>query len=540
MKTRKGKIKKPSFVVSYFISSVICLVIMGVLGLFVLIYVNHGYETDLDRFDKMYDSSLSYWLEYGLNKEELTKDDIAIIKWYMLDIYSTTGCRIYATGYHSDKFAYADRSKQEFDLDTSKTALLRYVDENKNEYNMILADNKYLQYFATPEIERLQFFDSGMTTLYRSYPKIAFVCKAFYADFDNRRFIPAEVEILSGSSCGPGDTKHTGVTVSIKPDNVEGYTLVRPKSTEVYLQDDNQNERFNQYGEIAGCAEITKTQWDELRQDVFFNDHHYYEIWKTGPYVIPFIELYKENIIVGVVKFIWIAFAFAFVPATISYNIKLRRYQIFEYRRKMIDAMAHDLKTPMAAITAYAENLSNHIGTDKQEHYAEKMEEKVSEMNRMVSSILEFSKSEDTSVKIRKEETDIGQLIAKIISDNETTISERSLKVNFDQKSIMIKTDQEMFRQALANLIGNAVIHCKEGTDIDISCDKSGVVITNVTEEKIENTAKLKQAFVKGSSSRGNKGTGLGLAIADNNLAMLGYKLELKAEEDKFIATVKL
>ena len=97
-----------------------------------------------------------------------------------------------------------------------------------------------------------------------------------------------------------------------------------------------------------------------------------------------------------------------------------------------------------------------------------------------------------------------------------------------------------MFRQALANLIGNAVIHCKEGTDIDIGCDKSGVVITNVTEEKIENTAKLKQAFVKGSSSRGNKGTGLGLAIADNNLAMLGYKLELKTEDDKFIATVKM
>ena len=69
---------------------------------------------------------------------------------------------------------------------------------------------------------------------------------------------------------------------------------------------------------------------------------------------------------------------------------------------------------------------------------------------------------------------------------------------------------------------------------------KSGVVITNVTEEKIENTAKLKQAFVKGSSSRGNKGTGLGLAIADNNLAMLGYKLELKTEDDKFTAAVKM
>ena len=37
----------------------------------------------------------------------------------------------------------------------------------------------------------------------------------------------------------------------------------------------------------------------------------------------------------------------------------------------MVDAMAHDLKTPMAAVSAYAENLSNHIGTDKQEVVAD-------------------------------------------------------------------------------------------------------------------------------------------------------------------------
>lgn len=536
MKARKGRIKRPKFLLSYFVSAFICLIIMGVFGLFVLVYVNKGYETDLERFDQMYDEPVRYWLENGLNKEELTKDDLVIIKWYLTEVYSTSGSITKVNGYHSDKFSVADRTRPEFELDASRTALFRYVDENLNDYNLLLADNKYLKYFDTPEINALQYRDSMYLNLYQTKPRTAFVCKEFYADFENRRFIPVEVEILAGPSLGLGGTRYTGVTVSIKPDNVEGYTLIKPRSTEVYIED----TRFNQYGEIAGCADISRMEEDAWRYDVTFNDHHFYEIWKTGPAVVSFTERYKENIITGAIKFIWIALAFAFVPATISYNIKLRRYQIFEYRRKMIDAMAHDLKTPMAAITAYAENLSNHIGTDKQEHYAEKIEEKVSEMNRMVSSILEFSKSEDTSVKIRKEETDIGQLIAKIISDNETTISERSLKVNFDQKSIMIKTDQEMFRQALANLIGNALIHCKEGTAVDISCDKSSVIIINVTEEKIENTAKLKQAFVKGSSSRGNKGTGLGLAIADNNLAMLGFKLDLKAEEDKFIATVKL
>ena len=48
----------------------------------------------------------------------------------------------------------------------------------------------------------------------------------------------------------------------------------------------------------------------------------------------------------------------------------------------------------------------------------------------------------------------------------------------------------------------------------------------------------LKQPFVKGDGARGNKGTGLGLSIADNNLNMLGYKLELSSEEGVFKARI--
>ncbi len=49
----------------------------------------------------------------------------------------------------------------------------------------------------------------------------------------------------------------------------------------------------------------------------------------------------------------------------------------------------------------------------------------------------------------------------------------------------------------------------------------------------------LKKPFVKGSDSRSDKGTGLGLSIADNNLNILGYKLELVSEDGLFKASVK-
>ena len=161
-------------------------------------------------------------------------------------------------------------------------------------------------------------------------------------------------------------------------------------------------------------------------------------------------------------------------------------------------------------------------------------------MNRMVNDILEFSKSENSNSVITKENVDIADVIEKIISDNEHIISERSLKINFTKKSVSVRTDLNLFRMAIANLINNAVLYSKEGTEISITCDEKNLVIINIAEEVSDNAKDLKDPFVKGSKARSTGGTGLGLAIANNNLAMLGFKLDVKYEDDRFVATVKL
>jgi signal transduction histidine kinase len=206
----------------------------------------------------------------------------------------------------------------------------------------------------------------------------------------------------------------------------------------------------------------------------------------------------------------------------------------------MTDAMAHDLKSPMAAISAFAENLSDNVATDKREYYAGKIEEKVAQMNKMVNDILEFSKSENSPAVINKVNVDIGDVIGKAVADNEHTIDDRFLKINCDKKNITIQTDLKLFSQAISNLINNAVLYSKEGTAIDITFDEKSMVISNISEENVDNAEELKQPFVKGSTERGTKGSGLGLAIAENNFAMLGYKLEVSSDEGRFVTTIKL
>ena len=253
-----------------------------------------------------------------------------------------------------------------------------------------------------------------------------------------------------------------------------------------------------------------------------------------------FDESYQKEITIAIGLIIIASLVFALLPATITYNTKKRNYEIFEYRRKMTDAMAHDLKTPLAAAATYVENLENNIGSDKQSFYVSKLSEKIWQMNKMVNGMLDFSRSENESFTVKKSDVDIGEMIQEILTENEPVLTKRGLKANYEKKSVTVNTDSELIRQALGNLINNAALYAKEGTEISVTCDSSKIVISNVAAAAVENAEAMKQPFAKGSESRENSGTGLGLAIADNNLTMLGYKLGVKSEDGKFVATVTL
>ncbi|MBR3143100.1 MAG: HAMP domain-containing histidine kinase [Clostridiales bacterium] len=532
MKVRKEKIEKPKFLKSYVISAAIMLAVFFLIAFIFAVFLWNIYVSDAESEGIYYKSAIEEGLYELIDKEEITNEDLNKIKLGAASYYSqtTSKCKIKIDGYG--------------EIDSSKTAAMYYScwAENKDmdtyrSYVLLLADNKYLEYFNTPEALNYYLPCENGEEYYPKGLELEFYCTEFYADLEKGLFIPVEVEICEDShntSFYP-----TGVKFRIEPDNTEGYTLY--KSTNYHTEFEDNTTYSANYAYVSGHdGTVTDEECDGFWNEIEINSKYHVEILGENPEYIPFTTACKDQIIIAAVIIIWLALAFAFIPASISYNAKKRRFEIFEYRRKMVDGMAHDLKTPMAAISAYSENLSNNIATDKKEYYAGKIEEKVSQMNKMVNDILEFSKSENSSAVITKTDVDIGSVISKIISDNEHVITERSLKVNFDNKSVVLKTDEKMFEQAVSNLINNAVLYSKEGTDIEVSLVPGVLLISNISAEKLEDIKNLKQAFSKGCLTRGSKGTGLGLAIADNNLTMLGYKLDIKSDGEKFIATVKL
>ena len=234
-----------------------------------------------------------------------------------------------------------------------------------------------------------------------------------------------------------------------------------------------------------------------------------------------------------------LALIVAIVVAVIRYNNKKTIWEIFDYRTKTTAAMAHDLKTPLAAMAAYAENLEYDVNSEKRTYYSSKIRENIDYMSKTVEGILDFSKSETETVNTDVTEIDVHEMIQTEVKAAEELFERLNITVEIKGEG-KVKSNRDLIEQAARNLIGNVAKYARPGTDVDIVIDRSGFTITNLTDQKIKDASKLKEPFVKGEESRGSEnGSGLGLSIADNSLAAAGHKLDIKVEGDKFIASVR-
>lgn len=229
------------------------------------------------------------------------------------------------------------------------------------------------------------------------------------------------------------------------------------------------------------------------------------------------------------------------ITARLKY-VKLRAgYDMEDYRRTMTNAMAHDLKSPLMAISGYAENLKNNVHTDKKDYYAESIINNVDYMNDLIANILDLSKVEGKKIRFNKEQIEAKLLFEEVLKKYDSWIEDKKLKINMDGE-VTLKAEKQLLMQAFDNIIGNAMKYCDNNSSIDIKMGKKKISVSNTCSNKLgEKVSELWKPFVKGDNSRSNKkGSGIGLTIVKNIVEGHGYKVNLSYEENIFKVDIVL
>ncbi len=212
-----------------------------------------------------------------------------------------------------------------------------------------------------------------------------------------------------------------------------------------------------------------------------------------------------------------------------------------DYQRTLTNNLAHDLKTPLAAIGGYAENLIDQrkdIADEKEIRYLGSIMENVAYTDSMIKKTLKLAEIEKMQKRVISK-VSLRSLTENAFEKYRLQLEERKITLSIEG-NYGINAEEATLTDAIENLVSNAVKYTPKGGSISVTMKNSEYRITNDVTRKVDIKG-LKKPFVKGDTSRHDKNSsGLGLSIADTALRRNGYKLKLSCDDSCFSAWIKL
>jgi len=152
--------------------------------------------------------------------------------------------------------------------------------------------------------------------------------------------------------------------------------------------------------------------------------------------------------------------------------------QLDQAKTEFVSLASHQLRTPLVTIKWFTEMLNGgELGelNEKQKDYLKRMISVNTEMVDLVEILLNVSRAEIGTLEIKKEPTNVPELIEAILVELASQIDKKKIQIkkNYSNDLANINADPKLLRIVIQNLITNAIKYNKDGGDITINIDES-------------------------------------------------------------------
>lgn len=210
--------------------------------------------------------------------------------------------------------------------------------------------------------------------------------------------------------------------------------------------------------------------------------------------------------------------------------------------REFVTNVSHELRSPLASVKAMVETLSEGAleQPDTARNFLSRVNREVDRMNVMVEDLLELSRLE-SGQQPNLAPVDLAALAAEVAGEYAERAGGVEVRARLPGDAAVALGDREKLRQALVNLVDNALKNTNEGSVtlwVEAASDagegqRRHRVCVSDTGAGIarEHLPHIFERFYKVDRARRDGGSGLGLAIAQHIVQTHGGEISVSSEE---------
>lgn len=212
-----------------------------------------------------------------------------------------------------------------------------------------------------------------------------------------------------------------------------------------------------------------------------------------------------------------------------------------QMRQEFTANVSHELKTPLTAISGYAELIEHGMASkETAARFAGEIHKNAARLLSLINDIIELSKLDEGKKQREYVYLDLYALAEECVDMLALNAQKQNVTMRVVGKTSMVLADRQLMEELVYNLCDNAIRYNNRGGSVTVTVDQeNGHTFLLVKDTGIgisrENQERVFERFyrVDKSRSKATGGTGLGLAIVKHIVSQHGAKLSLESEEGK-------
>lgn len=212
-----------------------------------------------------------------------------------------------------------------------------------------------------------------------------------------------------------------------------------------------------------------------------------------------------------------------------------------QLRQEFTANVSHELKTPLTAISGYAELIGNGMtGKEDTIRFSNEIHSNANRLLSLINDIIKLSELDEADHQMEMERIDLYKLAENCVQMMQVTAEKQGIRLILQGESTMVMANKGLMDEVFYNLCSNAIRYNKPGGSVTVtvgtkdehpflSVADTGIGIPKECQERV-----FERFYrVDKSRSKSTGGTGLGLAIVKHIVAQHNAAIHLDSELDE-------